>query len=136
MREARRQAFRAPSRCCWGTSEARWPVPKSDAGEAGDEALEAPSRPGCRSADHVAREGGELGDEAIDHGGGASEAESVALGADAQDGTASLVLEVDVATGLRASPSCGPSRTEVFVEGTAPDASCREWTLGAAQVTS
>ncbi len=46
------------------------------------------------------------------------------------------VVEVDEATGLRASPECGPSRSEVFVAGTAPEKDCREWTGGAAQVSS
>lgn len=46
------------------------------------------------------------------------------------------VVEVDLATGLRAAPECGPSRPEVFVAGTAPREDCREWTAGAAQVSS
>lgn len=46
------------------------------------------------------------------------------------------VVEVDLATGLRAAPECGPSRVEVFVAGTAPRRDCREWTAGAAQVSS
>ncbi len=46
------------------------------------------------------------------------------------------VVEVDQATGLRASPECGPSRSEVFVTGTAPQKNCREWTAGTGQVSS
>lgn len=46
------------------------------------------------------------------------------------------VVEVDEATGLRASPECGPSLEEVFVAGTAPRKDCREWTAETAQVSS
>ncbi|MDG2306445.1 MAG: PBP1A family penicillin-binding protein [Candidatus Binatia bacterium] len=46
------------------------------------------------------------------------------------------VVELDEATGLRASPECGPSVSEVFVAGTAPAESCRKWTAGNGQLSS
>lgn len=46
------------------------------------------------------------------------------------------VVEVDDATGWRAAPECGPSKSEFFVVGTAPRRDCREWTMGAAKVSS